>query len=182
MSELHIIQKGFLMKTRVLLEEETIALRIGELADTISRDYAGRELLVIGVLKGAFIFVADLVRRLSIPAEVDFIGVASYSGTESTGQVRITHDLAAEIKGKDVLLVEDIVEKGITLDYLLANLRAREPRSLKICSFLSKPKAHTMKCSLDYVGFEIDNEFVIGYGLDLDQKYRALPHVKQILH
>jgi len=163
-----------------LFDQMQIATRIQALGKQISEDYKGEPLMVVGVLKGAFIFVADLVRQLSLPVTVDFIGVASYEGTQSTGAVRITNDLSTEIRGRHVLLVEDIVDTGRTVDYLRDTLRLRQPKSLKICAFLSKPEAHVMESHIDYVGFEISKEFVIGYGLDLDQHYRELPYVGQV--
>ncbi len=163
-----------------LFDEKTIAARIKAMGEDISRDLAGESLICVGVLKGAFIFLADLVRAIKTPLSVEFIGVASYSGTKSTGHVRLTHDLALDIKGKHVLLVEDIIDTGHTIDYLLDTLRVREPKSLRVATFLSKPEAHEMHNKLDYVGFEITREFVIGYGLDLDQKYRNLPYLAQV--
>ena len=163
-----------------LFTDEQIAKRIHELGKQISAEYNGEPLMVVGVLKGSFIFVADLVRALNIPVTIDFIGVASYEGTQSTGHVRITNDLATEIQGRHVLLVEDIVDTGRTIDYLLDSLRLRQPKSLKVCAFLSKPEAHVMHSTIDYVGFEISKEFVIGYGLDLDQYYREMPYVAQV--
>lgn len=165
---------------RPLLSEIQIRERIAELGKEISRDYKDQTLIVIGVLKGAFIFLADLVRTLDVDVRIEFIGVSSYVGTHSSGQVRITNDLTRDIRGQNILLVEDIIDKGITIDYLLANLKSRQPASIKVCSFLSKPKAHIMACKVDYVGFEISNEFVIGYGLDLDGRYRQIPFVGQV--
>ena len=163
-----------------LISEAKIQERIKELASAIDRDLNGEELIVIGVMKGAFIFAADLIRRLSMPIRMEFIGVASYAGTESTGEVRITHDLTAEVRGKNVLLVEDIIDTGRTIDYLLDVINIREPKTLRICSFLSKPTAHVMRHHIDYVGFTIANEFVVGYGLDLDGYYRQLPYLARV--
>ena len=163
-----------------LIDAPRIAARIAELGKAITRDYNGEPLVVVGVLKGAFIFLADLVRQIESPVTVEFIGVASYTGTKSSGAVRLTHDLAADINGKHVLLVEDIIDTGHTIDYLFETLAVRSPKSLKVAAFLSKPEAHTMKHRLDYVGFEISREFVIGYGLDLDQYYRNLPFLAQV--
>ncbi len=169
------------MKTRPLFDESAIAKRIKELGEQITRDYAGEPLLVVSVLKGAFIFTADLVRQIKTPLEIDFIGLSSYEGTQSTGHVRITSDLSSKIEGRNVLLVEDIVDTGKTLDFLRDMFSLRNPKSLRVCTLLSKPEAHQMKTPVDYVGFEITREFVIGYGLDLDQRYRELPFIAQVL-
>lgn len=163
-----------------LFDEATIAARIKALGAQITRDFKGEPVVCVGVLKGAFIFLADLVRAIDLPVTVEFIGVASYAGTQSTGRVRLTLDLSADIKGKNVLLVEDIIDTGHTIDYLFDTLKVREPKSLKVASFLSKPEAHQMHHRIDYVGFEISKEFVIGYGLDLDQYYRNLPILGQV--
>lgn len=168
------------VKYKKLFDEAKIAARIKEIGGQITRDLSGEPLVVVGVLKGAFIFLADLVRSIDLPTTVEFIGVASYSGTKSTGRVRLTLDLAADIKGKNVLLVEDIIDTGHTIDYLLDTLQVRQPKTLRVATFLSKPEAHAMHHRLDYVGFEISKEFVIGYGLDLDQYYRNLPFVGQV--
>ncbi len=168
------------LKFKPLFDEKQIATRLKEMGGEITRDLAGESLIVIGVLKGAVIFLADLVRHVDLPLSIEFIGVASYSGTKSTGHVRLTYDLTADIKGKNVLLVEDIIDTGHTIDYLIDTLRVREPKSLRVATFLSKPEAHAMHNKLDYVGFEISKEFVIGYGLDLDQKYRNLPYLAQV--
>lgn len=163
-----------------LFDEARIAARIRELGAQITSDFNGKPIVCVGVLKGAFIFLADLVRSINLPLTVEFIGVASYHGTESTGHVRLTHDLSIDIKDKNVLLIEDIIDTGHTIDYLLDTLLVRGPKSLKIATFLSKPEAHCMHHKIDYVGFEISREFVIGYGLDLDQQYRNLPYLAQV--
>ena len=163
-----------------LFDEKRIATRIKELGAQITTDFRGEPVVCVGVLKGAFIFLADLVRAIDLPLTVEFIGVASYNGTQSTGHVRLTHDLSIDIKDKNVLLIEDIIDTGHTIDYLLDTLSVRGPKSLKIASFLSKPEAHQMQHTIDYVGFEITREFVIGYGLDLDQRYRNLPYLAQV--
>jgi hypoxanthine phosphoribosyltransferase len=168
------------LRYRPLFDEQTIAARIRELGARITADYAGEPLVVVGVLKGAFIFLADLVRAIDLPVSVEFIGVASYSGTESTGAVRLTHDLTRDIAGRNVLLVEDIIDTGRTIDYLLDTLGVRHPKSLRVAAFLAKPEAHVMHHEIDYVGFEISREFVIGYGLDLDQRFRNLPYLAQV--
>jgi hypoxanthine phosphoribosyltransferase len=169
------------MKIRPLFDESTIARRIKELGEQITRDYVGEPVLVVSVLKGAFIFTADLVRQIKVPLEVDFIGLSSYEGTQSTGHVRITSDLSSKIEGRHVLLVEDIVDTGKTLDFLRDMFSLRNPKSLRVCALLSKPEAHQMKTPVDYIGFEITREFVIGYGLDLDQRFRELPYIAQVL-
>jgi hypoxanthine phosphoribosyltransferase len=163
-----------------LFDSDTIKKRIAELGATITKDYKGEPLVCIGVLKGAFIFMADLVRAIDLPLSMEFIGVSSYAGTESTGHVRLTHDLARDITDKHVLLIEDVIDSGVTIDYLLGLLKLRGPKSLKVATFLSKPEAHQMHHHIDYVGFEISREFVIGYGLDLDQYYRNLPYLAQV--
>lgn len=168
------------MKTRPLFDEATISKRLAELGSQITADYRGEPLLVVSVLKGAFIFTADLVRQIRLPLEVDFIGLASYEGTQSSGHVRITSDLSAKIEGRHVLLVEDIIDTGKTLDFLRDMFSLRQPKSLKVCTLLSKPESHEMKTQLDYVGFEISKEFVIGYGLDLDQRFREIPYIAQV--
>ncbi len=163
-----------------LFDAAQIASRITALGAQITKDYAGETLVCVGVLKGAFIFLADLVRAIDLPLTVEFIGVASYAGTNSTGHVQLTLDLSADIKGKHVLLIEDIIDTGHTIDYLIETLQVRGPKSLRVASFLSKPEAHQMDHHIDYVGFEITKEFVIGYGLDLDQFYRNLPYLGQV--
>jgi hypoxanthine phosphoribosyltransferase len=162
----------------VLVPAEDLQRRIGELAAEISRDYAGKDLLLVGVLKGAVFFLSDLMRRLEIPVEVDFMAVASYgSATKSSGVVRILKDLDAAIEGRDVLIVEDIVDSGLTLQYLLRNLAGRNPRSLEVCALLIKPDRQKVELPTRYVGFEIPNRFAIGYGLDHGERYRNLPYV-----
>jgi hypoxanthine phosphoribosyltransferase len=162
----------------ILVEADDLQRRVAELGAEINGDYAGRDLVMIGVLKGAVLFLADLMRELEIPCEVDFMAVSSYgSATDSSGVVRILKDLDASIAGRDVLLVEDIVDSGLTLHYLLKNLRAREPRSLEVCALLTKPERRRVDLPIRYVGFEIPNRFAIGYGLDHGQRYRNLRYV-----
>jgi hypoxanthine phosphoribosyltransferase len=163
---------------RVLVERRRLQERIRELGEEISRDYTGRSLLLVGVLKGAFLFVSDLMRQIHVPCEVDFMAVASYgSATDSSGVVRILKDLDAAIADRDVLIVEDIVDSGLTLQYLLRNLGARNPRSLEVCALLTKPERRKVDLPTRYVGFEIPNEFAIGYGLDHGERFRNLPYV-----
>ena len=162
----------------VLVEELALQQRIAALGDELSRDYAGREPLLVGVLKGAVFFMADLVRRITVPCEIDFMAVSSYgSGTDSSGVVRILKDLDANIEGRHVLIVEDIVDSGLTLQYLLRNLAGRNPRSLEVCALLIKPERRKVELQTRYVGFEIPNRFAIGYGLDYVERYRNLPFV-----
>src|SRR5689334_614606 len=165
----------------ILVQADQLKNRIKELGEQISRDYASKDLLLVGVLKGAVFFLSDLMRHISIPCEVDFMAVASYGSlTDSSGVVRILKDLDAPIEGKDVLIVEDIVDSGLTLNYLLRNLRGRDPRSLEVCALLVKPGRRKIDLPIKYVGFEIPNRYVVGYGLDLDQRYRNLPYVAAI--
>jgi hypoxanthine phosphoribosyltransferase len=162
----------------ILVGAEDLTRRVKELADQISSDYADKDLLLIGVLKGAVFFVSDLMRHLDIPVEVDFMAVASYgSATRSSGVVRILKDLDAAIEGRDVLIVEDIVDSGLTLQYLLRNLAGRNPRSLEVCALLIKPERRKVDLHTRYVGFEIPDRFAIGYGLDHAERYRNLPYV-----
>jgi hypoxanthine phosphoribosyltransferase len=166
----------------ILLDEDAIQNRIRELGREISSDYAGRELLLVGVLKGAVFFMADLMRTITVPCEIDFMAISSYgASTNSSGVVRILKDLDINIEGRHVLVVEDIVDSGLTLSYLVRNLESREPASLEVCSLLTKPGRREMEVDIRYVGFEIPNRFVIGYGLDFAERYRNLPYVG-VLH
>jgi hypoxanthine phosphoribosyltransferase len=162
----------------ILVQADELQHRISEMAAEISRDYADKELLLIGVLKGAVFFLADLMRQLDIPCEVDFMAVSSYgSSTDSSGVVRILKDLDAPLEGRDVLIVEDIVDSGLTLQYLMRTLDARNPASLEICALLTKPERRKVETPARYVGFEIPDKFAIGYGLDYAERYRNLPYV-----
>jgi hypoxanthine phosphoribosyltransferase len=163
---------------RVLLTAAQIEARVGELAEQISRDYAGREPLLVGVLAGAFVFLADLARRLTIPVAIDFFDVSSYGqGTRSSGEARILRDLEISITGRDLLLVEDIVDTGLTLKCLLGHIETRRPASLRTCVLLDKVSARRTPLTLDYVGFHVPDVFVVGYGLDHAGRYRHLPDI-----
>ena len=162
----------------VLVGAEALAARINELGEQLSADYTGRDLLLVGVLKGAVFFMADLVRRITVPCEIDFMAVSSYgNSTDSSGVVRILKDLDANIEGRHVVIVEDIVDSGLTLSYLVRNLQARGPASLEVCALLTKPERREANIDCRYVGFEIPNRFAIGYGLDYGERYRSLPYV-----
>jgi len=166
----------------VLLDAATINKRIRELGDQITRDYQGKAPHLIGILRGATVFLADLLRSIKLGVTIDFIAVESYGdSTTSSGKVRILKDLCAGVAKKDVILVEDILDTGYTLNYLLANLGSREPSSIRVVALLSKPSRRIVEVEADYIGFEIPNEFVIGYGLDFNQRYRNLPDIR-ILH
>jgi hypoxanthine phosphoribosyltransferase len=162
---------------KVLIGEEDIKRRVRELGQEISRDYEGKTPILVSVLKGGIIFLSDLVRSLTVLHEIDFMWVSSYRGTESSGVVRILADLSINIEGLDVIIVEDIVDTGLTLDYIRHILLARHPKSLRICTLLDKKARRTIDVPIDYVGFEIPDEFVIGYGLDYGEKLRNLPYV-----
>ena len=162
----------------ILVQPDDLGHRVRQLAGEISRDYRGMDLLLVCVLKGAVFFLSDLMRHLEVPCEVDFMAVSSYgSSTESSGVVRILKDLDTPIEGRDVLVVEDIVDSGLTLKYLLKTLRARDPASLEVCALLEKPDRRKVDLEIKYTGFEIPNRFVIGYGLDHGERFRNLPYV-----
>jgi hypoxanthine phosphoribosyltransferase len=163
---------------RVLLSEAEIQGALHRLGDQITSDYQGRDLLLIGVLKGAFVVMADLARYIRLPVEFDFMAVASYgAATQTSGVVRILKDLDHDLEGRDVLLIEDIVDSGLTLNYLLKNLRGRRPASLEVCTLLKKSGIQRVHLDLRYVGFEIPPEFVVGYGLDYGERFRNLPYI-----
>jgi len=161
--------------TEILYTKEQIAVRVASLAREISDGYQGRELLAVGVLKGAFVFMADLVRGLTVPSRVDFVRLASYEGTRSCGVIRMTKDLELSIAGQDVLIVEDIVDTGLSLAWLADTLWQRNPASLKVCAFLDKEGRHRCQFRADYVGFTVPDRFIVGYGLDCNECYRNLP-------
>ena len=163
---------------QILIEADALRARIAELGEEISSYYEGRDLLLIGVLKGAVFFMADLMRHLTVPCEVDFMAISSYGdSTDSSGVVRILKDLDINIDGRDVLVVEDIIDSGLTLSYLMRNLESREPASLEVCALMTKPARREIDVPVRYIGFEIPNRFVVGYGLDFGERYRNLPYV-----
>ncbi len=162
----------------VLVTREQLAIRVADLAARISKDYEGRELVLVGILKGAIFFMADLARRIELPVALDFMAVSSYgSASDSSGVVRILKDLDHDISGRDVLIIEDIVDSGLTLNYLLKHLRSRGPASLEVCALLTKPSRRRAEIPCRYVGFEIEDRFVVGYGLDLADQFRTLDFI-----
>jgi len=166
------------VKKEVLFTKADIDRRVRELADMISHDYHGKELVVIGILKGAFVFMADLIRSLRVPCIVDFVGLASYgSKTVSSENIVITKDIEISLKGRDVLVVEDIIDTGLTLSFLVNRLKEREPRTLRVCVFLDKSTRRKVLFEADYTGFQIEDRFVVGYGLDFNEKFRFLPEI-----
>lgn len=163
---------------QVLIDETTLQSKVAELAEIINREYAGREMMLVGVLKGAIMFMVDLVRHINLPVTIDFMAISSYgASTESSGVVRILKDLDMSIEGKHVLIVEDIVDSGLTLSYLADYLRKRNPTSLQICALLNKPDRRTSDVKIDFLGFDIPDKFVVGYGLDYGEIYRNLPFI-----
>jgi hypoxanthine phosphoribosyltransferase len=166
---------------RPIVTQEEMRARIKELGKQIANDYLGKDLVLVGVLKGAYAFYADLARAIRIPMRVDFLIVTSYGGQSKTsGKVKVVTELTEDIKGKDVLLVEDIVDSGLTVQYLIKTLAKDKPKSIKVCTLLSKPERRTIDVPLDYVGFKIPNKYVVGYGLDYQQKYRNLPYLAEL--
>jgi len=163
---------------KVLLSEEQIKITVQELAEKINKDYEGKKLLVVIILKGSFVFAADLIRKINLPLELDFMVVSSYgAGTESSGIVKIIKDLNESVKGKNVLVIEDILDSGITLSNLLEVLKVRQPESLEICTLLNKPERRKAKVNAKYIGCDIPDEYIVGYGLDFDEQYRNLPYI-----
>ncbi len=163
---------------KILFSSDKIKNRISELGEKITEDYKGKNLVVIGILKGAFIFMADLVRSIRIPVTLDFFSVSSYGmQSQSSGVVKIKKDIDIDLTDKDVIIVEDIVDTGLTLNYIKKYMKSHNPKSVKICTFLDKPKAHKTEIKIDYLGFQIENHFVVGYGLDFAEKYRNLPYI-----
>ncbi len=163
---------------QILYSEEELRARVSQLAAEITRDYTGKTPVIVGVLRGSFVFMADLVRQIPLPAQLEFMSVSSYgSGTASSGRLNIRMDLETDIQDRDVLLVEDILDSGNTLTNLMRQLQSRGPRSLKLCVLLDKPDRHMKEVPVDYLGFSIPDAFVVGYGLDFDQRYRNLPYI-----
>lgn len=164
--------------TEKMITEEQLSQKVEELAKQIEKDYEGQSLLVVGILKGASVFVSDLIRKIDLDVNIDFMSVSSYgNGTESSGTVKILKDLDVDIEGKNVLIVEDIIDSGLTLSNLVAALQTRNPKSLKICTLLDKPQRRTANIHVDYVGFVIEDKFIVGYGIDWAEKYRNLPYI-----
>ncbi len=161
----------------IFIPEQRIKEIVKKLGKQITTDYAGKKLLIIGVLKGSFVFLADLIREINLPLSVEFIGLSSYQGVKSTGNIIQTHDLKYNISGRDVLIVEDIIDTGNTLEYLLNVFQKQNPASLKVCSMFTKPAAHQKPYHIDYIGTKLPNKFIVGYGLDLDGLYRNLSDV-----
>jgi hypoxanthine phosphoribosyltransferase len=161
----------------ILVPEDAIRAKVAELGQRISQDYQGEDLLLIGLLRGAIVFLSDLMRAIDIPVQLDFIGISSYGANTQSGAVRLVMDLETDITGRHVLVVEDIVDTGKTLSYLVENLRARQPASLRVCALLDKPERRQVPIDVDYVGFEIPDKFVVGYGLDFSEGYRNLPFI-----
>ncbi len=165
-------------KIRVMITEEEVDAKIRELAAQITKDYAGKEVHLICILKGSIFFTCELAKRIGLPVTLDFMSVSSYGdGTESTGRVKIVKDLDENIEGKDVIVIEDIIDTGRTLSHLMEVLRVRKPETLKLCTLLDKPSRRVVDVDVDYIGFEIPDEFVVGYGLDFAQRYRNLPYI-----
>ena len=165
----------------VMISEEEIGNKVKELAKQIEKDYEGEQLLVVGILKGASVFVSDLIRKIDLDVNIDFMSVSSYgNGTESSGTVRILKDLDVDIAGKNVLIVEDIIDSGLTLSNLVKELKIRNPKSLKLCTLLDKPQRRTSNIPVDYVGFVIEDKFIVGYGIDWAEKYRNLPYIGSV--
>ena len=164
-------------KLNILINETEIREKVQEIGRSINSEYRDKKPIIIGVLKGAFVFLADLLREIDIPIEVDFLSIHSYDGTESSGVVRITHDLSLNIEDRHVILVEDIIDTGRTVSYILENLKTRKPRSLAVCALLNKEERRVVDVPLMYVGFTIPSKFVIGYGLDYDNRFRNLKHI-----
>ena len=168
----------FQPQLKILISRDEIAKAVDKLASEIKRDYEGKQPLLIGVLKGSFMFIADLIRQLDLPLELDFIGLSSYGGAmESSGRVRVVKGVKTPIKGRDVLVIEDIVDTGITISFLLDYLKKKQPASLKLCTLTDKPSRRRIPVPIDYRGFTVPNKFIVGYGLDCDQRFRNLPDI-----
>jgi len=168
----------FQPKLKILIRRDEIAKAVDRLASEIKKDYQGKQLLLIGVLKGSFMFMADLIRQLDLPLELDFIGLSSYGAArDSSGRVRVVQGVKTSIKGRDILVIEDIVDTGITISFLLDYLKKKQPASLKLCTLTDKPSRRRVPVSIDYLGFTVPNKFIVGYGLDCDQRFRNLPDI-----
>jgi hypoxanthine phosphoribosyltransferase len=168
----------FQPQLKILISCNEIVKAVDRLASEITRDYQGKQPLLIGILKGSFVFMADLIRRLDLPLEVEFIKLSSYgSARESSGKVRVVQGLKTRIKGRDILVVEDIVDTGITTSFLLDYLKKKKPASLKLCALTDKPSRHKVPVSIDYLGFTVPDKFIVGYGIDFDEKFRNLPDI-----
>ena len=168
----------FQLQLQILLKRNEIARAIDRLASEIKRDYQGKQPLLIGVLKGSFVFMADLIRQLDLPLELDFVRLSSYGAArESSGKVRVVQGVKTPVKGRDVLVIEDIVDTGITISFLLDYLKKKQPASLKLCALTDKPSRHRVPVSIDYLGFTVPDKFIVGYGIDFDEKFRYLPHI-----
>jgi len=168
----------FQPQLKILISRDEIAKAVDRLACEIKRDYQGKQPLLIGILKGSFVFMADLIRRLDLPLEVEFIKLSSYGAAkESSGKVRVVQGLKTRIKGRDVLVVEDIVDTGVTISFLLDYLKKKQPASLKLCALTDKPSRRRVPVPIDYLGFTVLNKFIVGYGLDFDERFRNLPHI-----
>ena len=166
---------------QIIYSEEVIKEKVDELGKRITEDFSGKNPIVIGVLKGANVFLSDLIRKINIPLIVDFIDVSSYGlSTETSGVVKINKDLDFSIEDKDILIVEDIIDSGLTLEYLLKNLKSRNPKTIRICSLLDKPERRRVDIKVDYIGFQIPDEFIVGYGIDYAEKYRNLPYIASL--
>jgi len=168
------------MKKRILISTRELDKRIKELGKQITIDYKNKDLIIIGVLKGSFIFLSDLVRKIKVNNIIDFIQLSSYTNTTSIGDVRIVKELKENIRGKDVLIIEDIVDTGLTMAFLSEYLKVREPASIKVCTLLNKKERREIEFTPDYIGFDIANDFVIGYGLDYNEQYRSLPYISKV--
>ncbi len=168
------------MRLEILISREEIEKRVKELAEEISRDFAGEDPLMLGILNGAFVFMADLIREMSVPVEVEFIRVKSYSGTDSTGRIDVIMDVSENVSGKNVVIVEDIVDTGLTMDFLVRRVVEKGAKSVKICALLDKPSRRVVDVKPDYVGFTIPDYFVVGYGLDYNGRYRELPAIYRV--
>ena len=165
-------------KPRVLISRRQIAAAVSSLAAQINNDYCGKHPVLVAVLKGSFVFLADLIRRLDLPLEVEFVRLSSYGqGRQSSGKVRVVHGLDIEVKGRDVLVIEDIIDTGLTTSFLLDYLRRQQPSSIKVCALTSKPSRRELAVTIDYLGFTIADRFIVGYGLDWDEKFRHLPDI-----